>query len=617
MNVQQHTTAAMGSVQTKRRGGRLWQLLRRPQVQRWIGLATTVPLVAMLGACGGDLAGAITPTPTTVAAAPAPSPAPLVPQPLSPAEIAARMRTSTVLIRAEFPATVFDDAGRGSGTGIVFSDDGYIITNAHVVQGASSVTIALANEQRERPARVVATSPCDDLAVLKVERSSGLEPASFGQSADLATGEEVVALGFPISSILGDDLTITRGIISQQHVQLGSYESLIQTDATINPGNSGGPLLNMFGEVIGINTLKINPDIASNVNFAISIDEAMTIVDDLREGENKDWHGMNLQSARLPDSEQSVLVVDGVQSGSPADTAGIQPGDIVLTLEGAEVAQRDDVCKVVRSHGVGDQLKLELARRANGKWSQFELMLTLGKGGVAAAPAPAPTAEPTSTPLASQIEVGPFNQETIQQARDAYDRLRPSAQELLFETFQSSTTKYRWSRESDDAHTPLLHDNLYELMLTQAMVLVKEYWQQDGADRLLGGNFIVELDVALAHSTTAAGIAFGGQGNGNGSAFIIYGDGTWQLITFQGDSAKNAYTTKQIPNDAIIGGGNVNQLRVLVQDDTTLLYVNHTLVGVVQGLPATAGAVGVAALATNEQLPLGVLTDNFRALQIQ
>ena len=199
------------------------------------------------------------------------------------------------------------------------------------MEGASAVTIAISGSNEQRPARVVGRSACDDLAVLKVENTAGLQPVKFGQSSALKVGEQVYALGDDI----GVELSITQGIVSKRGVSLGQYQSLIQTDAAINHGNSGGPLVNRYGNVIGINTLGYNAAVATNINFAISIDQAESVIPALQQGTNGAWLDLNLvpnEYAKHFGTDQGVVVA-GVDSGSPADKAGIKPAALLMSIE--------------------------------------------------------------------------------------------------------------------------------------------------------------------------------------------------------------------------------------------------------------------------------------------
>lgn len=329
-------------------------------------------LAGLLLACGGTSAvrqqptqaattnGSDAPSSTAAATALAVQATAAPAGPLTPAQIVERLTPSTVLIRAAFPSTVYSEEGLGSGTGIVFKADDnkiYVLTNAHVVEGAATIELAPSGEKQLRPARIVASSTCDDLAVLSVDNTDGLVPATFG--SQVASGDRVVALGFPLSFDLGGQMTVTQGIISNPKQQLDTYEHLIQTDAAINPGNSGGPLVNEQGEVIGINTLGINS--TQGINFAINGDYGLTTAERLTAGKSLLWLGMNLRSVQT-DGAGVVLVVDAVGSGSPAARAGVVPGDILSGVENVTVESKADVCKILRSHADGDVLRLSIGR---------------------------------------------------------------------------------------------------------------------------------------------------------------------------------------------------------------------------------------------------------------
>lgn len=350
----------------------------------------------LLSACGGaPSTDAPSASPSTVVASPssAPSTAPEAtskPEPTaSPAattmnneEIAEKLRPSTIRVVAEFGETAINTEGLGAGTGIVYSvDDGYIITNAHVVEGASVVKIALADSTRTRSARVVGRSQCDDLAVLKVENTEGLEEATLGESSSMKAGAEVVALGYPLSFDLGNDISVNPGSISQLNSQLSKFENLIKTDAAINPGNSGGPLVNRKGEVIGVNSLGI-PD-AQNTNYAIAMSQARPIVEQLQEGKNRHYIGLNLVPNEYEDyfGTTEGMAIVGVASGSPASQVGIQAADLLIKMEGKTITDEAAVCDILRSHADGDQLKVTVFRASTGEVLEGEL--TMGKVGAA------------------------------------------------------------------------------------------------------------------------------------------------------------------------------------------------------------------------------------------
>lgn len=355
-----------------------------------------VVLISMMvfSACGGSSLTSTSTTSTTTAAstnaatvaaattAATPAPAtPTAPVELSWEEVVKKLTPSTVMVRADYPATAVSDEAYGSGTGIVMTADGYILTNAHVVDGAAALTVAASGSNRERPARFVGVSSCDDLAVIKVDDVEGLQPAVFGMSKNENVGEDVAAIGYPLGSEIGTDVTITRGIISKLDQPLDPYESLIQTDASINPGNSGGPLVNRFGQVIGINTLGVDPTVATNINFAISIDQAQQVIPDLQKGHNRLWLGMNLGPNNYSDyfGTEAGLVVEAVASKSPASAAGVLPAFLLTQLEGLNVNSKADVCKILRSHKDGDGLKVQFLNITSTDQQLLEGEVTIGQ----------------------------------------------------------------------------------------------------------------------------------------------------------------------------------------------------------------------------------------------
>jgi putative serine protease PepD len=209
------------------------------------------------------------------------------PSELSVAEIVDGLADSVVSIETtvSFRRGPFEGEGTGAGTGVVL-DDGYIVTNAHVVDGASDVEVTVPGTGATIPATIVGTDPANDIAVLHVDDSSGLVPASLGSSDRAAVGDSVVAIGNALA--LEGGLTVTQGIVSaldrSVETEQGTLDSLIQTDAAISSGNSGGPLVNDHGEVIGINSAVATSGggvSASNIGFAISIDTALDVAADL------------------------------------------------------------------------------------------------------------------------------------------------------------------------------------------------------------------------------------------------------------------------------------------------------------------------------------------------
>lgn len=348
---------------------------------RRYSLGFLVILLLAAGGCWGgeDEAEATEPAATAPpVATPEPTATPV--RELSWEDVVEKLEPSTVMIRSDFPETPVTYEGQGSGTGIFYSEDGYILTNAHVVSGAAALTVATAGSPRQRSARFVGISPCDDLAVIQVTDTEGLEVADLGDTAEQRVGSEVAALGYPLGEMLSLDLTFSRGAISKMNETLWEFESLIQHDAAINPGNSGGPLVNNMGEVIGVNTASVDPSVASNINFAIDINQAKRIIGDLEEGKNRGWLGMNLEPNLYPDyfGVEGGLVVAAVASGSSASNVGVQAPYLLTHLEGLTVNSMEEVCRIVRSHGDGDSLKVEFMHITETEIQYLEGEIVLG-----------------------------------------------------------------------------------------------------------------------------------------------------------------------------------------------------------------------------------------------
>jgi S1-C subfamily serine protease len=350
---------------------------------RYILSVLLIVMLALVSACGGDdaeeeeEAAAAEETPTPAATATATPPAEL-----SWEDVVELMEPSTVMIRADFPTTAVSWEGQGSGTGIVYSDDGYIITNSHVVNGAAALTVSTSGSPRQRSARFVGVSPCDDLAVIQVTDMADLEVATLGDSSSERVGGEVAALGYPLGEMLSIDMSFSRGVIGQMNHPIFHFDRMIQHDAAVNPGNSGGPLVNKTGEVIGVNTVRIDPSIAQSLNYAIDINQAKSIIDQLEQGENRLWLGMNLEPNLYEDyfGTTEGLVVSAVASGSSASSAGVQPAYLLTHLQGLTVNTMEDVCRVLRSHSDGDTIGVQFLHMAPDEMQILEGEVTLGNG---------------------------------------------------------------------------------------------------------------------------------------------------------------------------------------------------------------------------------------------
>lgn len=255
----------------------------------------------------------------------------------------------------------------GVGSGVIISDDGLVVTNNHVVTGSALLRVTVAGQDETVNARILGVSECSDLAVIQLE-GSGYTPLSY-REGDVTTGTEVYAAGFPASdasTIDEVDYTLTRGIISSTtalgETNWASVDSVLEHDARIRGGNSGGPLLDAQGAIVGINYAGND---ASDQNYAIAATDARPIIEELAAGNNVDSIGVNGEAVLDPDAGVNGIWVASVDSGSPADAAGILPGDIITRLEGLDLAldgTMSDYCDVIRTQGADATMSIEVLR---------------------------------------------------------------------------------------------------------------------------------------------------------------------------------------------------------------------------------------------------------------
>lgn len=274
------------------------------------------------------------------------------------------------------------------GSGVIIDPDGIILTNNHVVSGATSVRVFFNDDRGELEGTVVGTDPQHDLAVIKVH-ATDLDAVTVGRSGNLELGDTVVALGFPLG--LGGP-TVTKGIVSGLDraidvsggpVSENHLEGLLQTDAAINPGNSGGALVDAGGRLVGINTAAASAAAAENIGFAIAIDEAIPVVEQILEhpAEERAWLGVSVTSldsdalaarAGLPAGTRGALVVATVASG-PAAKAGLRRGDVIVSLGGSPVESSPDLTRALADAAPGETVDLELVSPAGSRTVELEL----------------------------------------------------------------------------------------------------------------------------------------------------------------------------------------------------------------------------------------------------
>jgi serine protease Do len=255
---------------------------------------------------------------------------------------------------------------RGVGSGFILSADGFIMTNAHVVEGADEVMVTL-TDKREFKARIVGADKRTDVAVVKIQ-ATGLPAVKVGDVSRLRVGEWVMAIGSPF----GLENTVTAGIVSAKQRDTGDYLPFIQTDVAINPGNSGGPLINMRGEVVGINSqIYSRSGGFMGISFAIPMDEAMRVSEQLRASGRVSRGRIGVQIAPVTkEVAESIglgkaqgVLVRGVEEGSPAEKAGIEAGDIITRFDGKPIEKPADLPRAVGNTKPGSQVSLTVFRR--------------------------------------------------------------------------------------------------------------------------------------------------------------------------------------------------------------------------------------------------------------
>jgi serine protease Do len=261
---------------------------------------------------------------------------------------------------------------RSLGSGFIIDKDGFILTNNHVVEKTDEIKVRLADD-REFTAKIVGRDPKTDLALIRIQPDRPLTPLTLGDSDKLEVGDWVVAIGNPFS--LGH--TVTSGIVSAKYRQIGagSYENFIQTDASINPGNSGGPLLNTAGEVIGINTAIFSQSGGSiGIGFAIPVNMAKDLLPQLKNGKVvRGWLGVMIQKitpdlkSKLKLSDEIGALVADITAEGPADKAGIERGDVIVSFDGKEIKQMHDLPYIVASTPIGKTVTVGLIRKGQTK----------------------------------------------------------------------------------------------------------------------------------------------------------------------------------------------------------------------------------------------------------
>lgn len=282
------------------------------------------------------------------------------------------IQTESVSTNPFFPQAVTS----GAGSGVILSKDGYIVTNNHVIEGASKVTVKT-KDGKSYNADFVGTDKTTDLAVIKI-KAENLTPAVLGKSADLEVGDVAIAIGNPLGELGG---TVTSGIISalDREINVNNQSMhLLQTSAAINPGNSGGGLFNDHGELVGIVNAKSGGENIEGLGFAIPIDHAKTVIENLIENgyvKGRPSLGVVLQAASTINSDKENVYIAEVEKGKAADKAGLKTGDQILKADGKNVTSISDVKEAIDSHKAGDNMSFTILRENETK----EIKVKLGE----------------------------------------------------------------------------------------------------------------------------------------------------------------------------------------------------------------------------------------------
>jgi S1-C subfamily serine protease len=310
------------------------------------------------------------------------------PPPSHTAEVVHQVLPSVVNVRVtsvQFDPITGETQGRGQGSGVVIAKDGIIVTNFHVVSQAVDVEVAL-SDGRELKGEVIGAAPENDLAVIRVE-ADDLVPMELGNSDSLRLGDDVIAIGFPLD--LGG-ATVTKGIVSAKNRRISPQggstplrlTGILQTDAAINPGNSGGALVDANGRLVGINSAAAGAATAENIGFAIPIDEVVPVIEEIlsEPPEQRAWIGIDISVPLTPEAAAQLglpvsegVLVAGTFDGSPAEEAGIERGDVIVSVDGSPVASSADLADVLGRLDPGDEVEIRLVNSSGERTVTVEL----------------------------------------------------------------------------------------------------------------------------------------------------------------------------------------------------------------------------------------------------
>src|SRR5688500_7133962 len=352
---------------------------RTPSSSRWLRGAAVVAAATLADSVAGGVVGRNTAperTTTTVVSAPGTG---SIADATDIQQVLAAIQPAVVSIKTQAYQRGRFFAAQGAGSGFLLTADGEVLTNAHVVAGATSIEVMLNGERTGRPADLVGADAGADIALLKIRDASDLPVATLGKSSDLRVGDSVVAIGNALD--LGATPTVTEGIVSALdrtiEVPGETLSGLIQTDAAINRGNSGGPLVDAQGRVVGVNTVVAGD--AQNIGFALAVDRVKVVIERLRAGEDapSSTPGSGVQlGVSVSDGSAAGTVgatVEAVTPASPAAAAGLQAGDVVTAVDGKDVGDADGLVAAIRSRKAGDKVTLTYLRGSERRTAEAAL----------------------------------------------------------------------------------------------------------------------------------------------------------------------------------------------------------------------------------------------------
>ncbi|HEX3539063.1 MAG TPA: trypsin-like peptidase domain-containing protein, partial [Acidimicrobiales bacterium] len=336
-----------------------------PPAPRWLVVALVAALIgALLG--GGVVAVVVGRGHQTTVLRQVVGPnTSVITHPATVQQVLAKVQDAVVSIRTNL----------GAGTGMIITSDGEVVTNNHVIEGSTTITVTLFNSTTARPATLLGHDATNDVAVLRVQDVTGLPTVTLGDSSKSQVGDDVVAIGNALN--LPGGPTVTAGIISALGRSLPDPrqpQNLIQTDAAINPGNSGGPLVNSAGEVVGMNTLVIqaanSQELAQNLGFAIAVNNIKPLIPDLAKGINRNpgFIGAGVEdmtsqiAARLGVATDTGGFLASVAAGGPAAKAGLQANDVITSFDGKAVTGSSQLVTLIRGHQPGDKVSVTYVR---------------------------------------------------------------------------------------------------------------------------------------------------------------------------------------------------------------------------------------------------------------